>query len=245
MGKRIPKTEASASKFPRPFVSVNFAQTFDGKISTRNFTPSDFSSPRDKRRLLEIRASGDAVLVGKGTLEKENMSMGLPAADLRAARVRRKQTEWPLRVIVSNSGCIKTALKVFQHDVAPVLIYSTKRMPTRTRRALESSTILHLDDAQSVDLEAMLRDLRSVYKINRIVCEGGPMLLRSLLERDFVDEINLTICPRLFGGENAPTLTGIPHDFLPRTIACDLAEMKIEGDECFLRYRVRRAKNRV
>ncbi len=97
-----------------PTVAVNFAVTWDGKISTRNFTPADFSSKRDKHRLLEIRATGDALLVGANTISSDNMSMGLPDAALRAQRVRRKQTPWPLRVIITNSGRIDPALNIFQ-----------------------------------------------------------------------------------------------------------------------------------
>ena len=84
---------------PRPFVTANFAVTADGRISTRNHTPSDFSSAADKRRLLEIRAACDAVLVGARTLAADTMTLGLPAEDLRAARRERGLPEMPLRVI--------------------------------------------------------------------------------------------------------------------------------------------------
>lgn len=224
----------------RPFVAVNFALTFDGKSSTRNLTPSDFSSKRDQRRLLEIRATGDAILVGKGTLENENMAMGLPDAGLRAARVRRRLPPYPLRVVVSNSGRLRTSLQLFKNTFSPILLYSTQKMPAPLRRVLKKHATVHLSDADSVDLAVMLAHLLSFYKVQRLVCEGGPTLLRSLLARDLVDELNVTFCPRLFGGDHAPTLTGLPGDFLPRTIECELAKMEVIGAECFLRYRVLR-----
>lgn len=70
--RAVPKTP------PRPFVTANFAVTADGRISTRNFTPSDFSSKRDKRRLVKIRAACDAVLVGARTLAADTMTLGIP-----------------------------------------------------------------------------------------------------------------------------------------------------------------------
>jgi len=53
-------------KLARPFVTANFALTWDGRISTRRGTPSDFSSKKDKHRLVEIRAQCDAVLITRG-----------------------------------------------------------------------------------------------------------------------------------------------------------------------------------
>jgi 5-amino-6-(5-phosphoribosylamino)uracil reductase len=85
--KRGPVTRQAG----RPFVTANFALTWDARISTRSRTPSDFSSPRDKRRLVEIRARCDAILVSAKTIAVDNMAMGLPDEALRVARVRRRQ----------------------------------------------------------------------------------------------------------------------------------------------------------
>ena len=75
------------SRRERPLVVANFAVTADGKISTRRRTPAQFSSPRDKRTLLEIRARADAILVGRATVSTDAMTMGLPSAKLRAQPV--------------------------------------------------------------------------------------------------------------------------------------------------------------
>ena len=93
-----------------------------------------------------------------------------------------------------------------------------------------------------MDLRAMLQTLRSRYDVRRVICEGGPTLLRSLLEADLVDELNVTFCPRIFGGVDAPTLTGGPGAFLPAAVECKLETLEPLGDECFARYRVLRHK---
>ena len=82
----------------------------------------------------------------------------------------------------------------------------------------------------------MLRILRSHYRVRTVVCEGGPSLFRALLEIEAVDELHLTWAPLLFGGASAPTLTGIPGEFLPRTIRCRLKVMEVKDGECFLTY---------
>lgn len=223
---------------PSPRVIANFALTWDARISTRRRAPVDFSSAKDKRRLLEIRAQGDALLLGKTTVETENIPMGLPARDLRDARVRRGQPPCPLRVIVTNSGRLDPSLKVFQNNASPLLIYSTARMPKRLQTALGQTATLHLTDTRSVDLAGMLQHLRKTYRVKTVVCEGGGELFRSLLALGLVDELRVTFCPRIFGGKDAPTLTGAPGEFLPRGIRCRLLKMEVLGEECFARYRV-------
>ncbi|MGB8356779.1 MAG: RibD family protein [Chthoniobacteraceae bacterium] len=234
------ETPKDRSKSTLPQVAVNFAITWDGKVSTRNFTPANFTSKRDKHRLLEIRATGDAILVGKNTVANDNMSMGLPDEKLRAQRLRRKQAAWPLRVVISNSGHIDTSWKIFQQDFSPVIIYSTTQMPESTQTALAGKALVHvhLHDKPAVDLKKMLRHLRSHYKVKRLVCEGGPSLFRALLAANLVQEINLTLSPHIFGGTKAPTLTGPPRDFLLRAISSKLVKSEIIGNECYLRYRV-------
>ena len=216
---------------------MNFALTWDGRVSTRNRTASDFSSPYDKHRLLEIRATGDAVLVGRGTVEKDNMTMGLPDEELRKERIRRGQTEYPLRAIVTNSGKLDPELRVFREGVAPVLIFSTAAMPAATRLALNGKAQLHLAEAPLVDLREMLELLGRQYGVRRVVCEGGPGLFRSLLELGVVEELNLTFCPCIFGGETASTLTGVAGEFLSSAKEYHLEESEVIGEECFVRYR--------
>src|SRR5438046_6194863 len=112
-------------KHKRPFVVATFAMTVDGKVTTKNLSPVDFTSREDKLHLFRQRALADAVMIGHSTLKLDNVRLGLPE-DLREARTKRGQTEAPLRVIVSNEGRIDNQLKIFQADPAkagPVLIF--------------------------------------------------------------------------------------------------------------------------
>jgi riboflavin-specific deaminase-like protein len=223
----------------RPFVAVTFAMTVDGKITTKNFSPVDFTSREDKTHLLRQRALGDAVLIGHSTLRHDNVRLGLPDPKMREERVARGQMPYPLRVIVSNEGRIDGSLKIFQADISPIVIFSTVRMPARYQKALRQKATLHLSSARSVDLAWMLQQLRRDYGVRTVACEGGATLFRALLEQDLVDQLNLTIAPYLFGGANAPTLTGLSKEFLPRSVRCTLTEMRTVGEECFLTYRIK------
>jgi riboflavin-specific deaminase-like protein len=227
----------------RPFVIATFAMTADGKVTTKNFGPVDFTSREDKLHLFRQRALADAVLIGRTSLERDNVRLGLPA-DLQELRIKRGQSRWPLRVIVSNKGRIDERLKIFQFDVSPIIIFSTKRMPRKNQKALAKKARLHLTDAEHVDLAVMLETLRNQYKVRTLECEGGPTLFRALLEEDLIDQLNLTIAPYMFGGATAPTLTGLSKSFLPASVHCSLSDMRTIGDECFLTYRIKHQRGR-
>src|SRR2546423_4173533 len=163
----------------RHFVVATFAMTADGKVTTKNFGPVDFTSREDKLHLFRQRALADAVLLGHTSLERDNVRLGVPV-ELQELRIRRGQSRSPLRVIVSNKGRINDRLKIFQSDVSPIIIFSTKRMPRKNQEVFRKTATLHLTNTTEVDLAAMLKTLRNQYNVRTVACEGGPTLFRSL-----------------------------------------------------------------
>lgn len=226
----------------RPFVEANFAVTVDGKVSTRDYVPTGFTSARDKRRLLEIRARGDALLVGRRTLETDNMAMALPAPDLREARLRAGRTAEPLRVIFSNGGDLRPDLKVFRTPGAPIVIFTTAAMPAAKRRRLERVAEVRVEKrARRVDLTKALAVLAGEYGVRDAVCEGGPTLVRAMLENRLIDRLHVTFAPMIFGGREAPTLLGpAGRACLTRSVPLRLEALEIIGGEAFASYRVER-----
>lgn len=223
-----------------PFVEANFAMTVDGKISTRSYAPTGFTSARDKRRLLEIRAGGDALLVGRRTLETDNMAMALPAQDLREARMREGRTAEPLRVIFSNRGDLNPRLKVFRQPGAPIVIFTTKSMPAARRRVLERIADVRTEErARTVNLGKALAVLVAEYGVCDAVCEGGPTLVRDMLEQNLIGRLHVTFAPLIFGGSEAPTLLG-PADrsCLPHSIPLRLESLEVVEGEAFASYLV-------
>src|SRR5215467_12077851 len=173
-------------KSKRPRVVSTFAMTADGKVTTKNLSPVDFTSREDKLHLFRQRASADAVLIGHTSLERDNVRLGLPT-NLQELRTKRGQSRWPIRVIISNKGRIDERLKIFQSDISPIIVFSTKQMPRKNQKALQTKAKLHLSDAGHIDLAVMLETLRTQYKVHTLACEGGPTLFRTLLEENLID----------------------------------------------------------
>jgi 5-amino-6-(5-phosphoribosylamino)uracil reductase len=81
--------------------------------------------------------------------------------------------------------------------------------------------------------------------VKSLVCEGGGELLRSLAAEGLLDEIHLTVAPVVFGGLTAPTLTGLPGDFLPEPLDFRIAAMRAIGGECVLHLKRSSKKKRT
>ena len=239
-----PRPGRKTATAKRPVVAAHLAITADGKISTHRLTPSRFTSAADKRLLQEIRAGADAVMVGRGTLTADAMSLGLSAADLREARVARGRPPVPLRVIISNSGRLDPDAKAFSYPGSRLIILSTTRMPQALRPRILRHADLYLFPASGVDLREGFRILSEDFGVRRLVCEGGGALLRSLAELDLIDEIHLTVAPVIFGGLLAPTLTGLPGPFLSSPKEFRITQLAASGDECRLELRRRTGRRK-
>lgn len=218
--------------------------TADGKITTREYAPVDFTSRADKLHLLRQRSLADAVVIGHRTLKADNVRLGLPKGELQEERIARGQIPAPLRVIVSSDGRVDSSLKIFQSEISPIIIFSTTRMPRRFQKILREKATLYLSEEHRVDLAWMLQQLQRDYDVRQVAFEGGANLFRSMLDLGLIDQLNLTITPVLFGGRAAPTLTGTDPSFLPEGVRCSLVDMRTIGDECFLTYRIRPARRK-
>lgn len=192
----------------------------DGKISDSRFKPSGWTTAMDHERLLSLRREADAVLVGRGTLENDRMSLRTPGTGPQ-----------PLRCIVSRKGDISPDHPVFQTDGGSIHLLVTGSFPPPAHPGVT----LHQGS-----LSHFLETLAMAHGVKRLHCEGGGQLMRALAELDVIDELHLTLAAHsVFGGAGAPTATGVPGGFLPqgRDFRLMSFDPHAETGECFLTYR--------
>lgn len=219
----------------RPFVLVNMAMSADGKIATANRAVSTFSSARDHGHLYELRATADAVMSGARTVDLNNYTLGPGTERFRKLRLRRGLAEYNLRVIVSGSGSVNPRAEIFRHRFSPILVLTSARAHANALKRLRAvADAVHVSGAEEVDFPAALRWLRREWKVKRLLCEGGGELNNALYRAGLVDELHLTICPRLIGGRAAPTIAdGLGFARLADAFQLRLAVTKRIGDELF------------
>ena len=200
-------SQLSTKNSQLPFVFVNMAMTADGKIATANRAVHSFGSARDLRHLYELRATADAILCGARTVEFSDSILGNGGEKFRKLRLQNGRAEFPLRVIVSGSGSIHPAAKIFQKDFSPIIVLTTKRAAVKKLKILkELADEVKIGGETEINFPAALRWLHAKWGVKRLLCEGGGELNDALFRAGLVDEINLTICPKIFGGRTAPTI---------------------------------------
>lgn len=198
------KSKTRASKLP--FVLVNMAMTADGKIATANRLVSSFSSALDHEHLLALRATADAVMAGARTVDSAPINLGPGPVKFRRQRLKRGLAEYNLRVIVSRSGSVNPQSRIFQQRFSPIIILTTHQAgPARIRRLCALADVVKICGRKEVNLKTALRWLRKCWRVKRVLCEGGGELNDALFRAGLVNELHLTICPKIFGGRVAPT----------------------------------------
>jgi riboflavin-specific deaminase-like protein len=190
-----------------PFVFSNFAMTADGKIAFANGKFVPFGSKRDLEHLYELRATADAVMCGARTIEATGTILGNGGEKFRKLRLKRRLAEFPLRVIVSGSGSINPAAKIFKKRFSPIVVLTTARISKTSLKKLRAiADEVKICGKTEINFPTALRWLREKWNVQRLLCEGGGELHSTLIRAGLLDELHLTVCPKIFGGRNAPTI---------------------------------------
>lgn len=211
------------------------AMTADGKIATANRAVHSFGSPRDLAHLYELRAAADAVMCGARTVEISQSILGNGGEKFRRLRLKNGLAEHPLRVLVSGSASINPAAEIFQRKFSPIILLTTRRASANKLKLLRDLVDeVKIFGETQINARAALRWLREKRGVKRLLCEGGGELNDALFRAGLVDEIHLTICPKIFGGRTAPTVAeGRGFPLLANAKNFELTSIKLKKHELF------------
>lgn len=220
-------------KLPR--VLVNLAVTADGKIATANREVSSFGSARDRRHMLVLRATADAVMSGARTVDQECVTLSPGGPDFQRRRLEAGLAEFNLRVIVTGRGTINPEAEIFKHRFSPIIILTTDQVPARRLKLLrELADDVKICGGREIDFRPALGWLRKRWRVGRLLCEGGSEVNDALFRRQLVDEVHLTFCPKIFGGRTAPTLAeGMGAAALAKAARYRVKSLRRAGNELF------------
>jgi 2,5-diamino-6-(ribosylamino)-4(3H)-pyrimidinone 5'-phosphate reductase len=188
----------------RPYVTVNFAMSADGKLSTKERQQVKISGKADFARVDQLKAGCDAIMVGIGTVIADDPSLTVKSEELKRARVSRGYDENPIRVVVDSRGRIPVNAAVLCKGPGKRVIGCAEAIDPGTLHTLKSLATVIVAGKEEVDLKDLLCQLYDM-GVRNLMVEGGGTLLWSMFELGLVDEMYQYIGNIILGGRDAPT----------------------------------------
>jgi riboflavin biosynthesis pyrimidine reductase len=203
---------------------AGFVVSTDGAVA-QDGSSRPLQTPADEAVFHALRGVADAVVVGAGTARTEDYGPVRPRPSARAWRARQGLADQPTLVLVSRSLDLDPDARCF---AGPTVVVTCAAAPGRDR----FPDVVVAGD-EDVDLVEAVRQLHD-RALARLLCEGGPQLLTAVLRAGLVDELCLTLTPRLLG--SAP---GLLTEALPEPVDLQLRSLVDGGDGVLLaRYGV-------
>jgi riboflavin-specific deaminase-like protein len=215
----------------RPYLVLNMVSSLDGR-ATIDWRTKGLSTELDRLLFHHLRTQADAVMVGAGTARTERYGRMAKSDELRDKRESEGLARDPLAVVVSGRLDLPVDLPLLNEPEQRVLI------------ATASDAVLpgvgdQVEYARvGDDLPLLMARLREQYGIRSVLCEGGPTLNSFLLSAGLVDELFLTLNPKLVGG--AAALTIVAGRELVEPAELSLMSVAEGGGDLFTRWRVQK-----
>ncbi|OCB35967.1 hypothetical protein A5675_18190 [Mycobacterium malmoense] len=180
------------------------------------------SCPTDQQLLRLLRGFADVVLVGAGTARAENYGpVRLPAGP----------TPPPPIAVISRSGRLPSRL-LTEPGRPPIVVTCAGAAAARDEPGDRRQVLVAGEDSVDVSRAVALLRARGMH---RILCEGGPTVLDELVEADAVDEICVTLAPKLAASQ--PVGHRLTPSSLPAPVTMRLEHALVCDDYVFLKYR--------
>lgn len=225
----------------RPFYYSNFVSTIDGKVQVLENTSAywPLGSELDYQTLIELRTYADVLIHGKNTALPHPTIQSLSKESFWEWRKKNKNDKVLTYVVLSNhpTDDLIDSLTSQHEKVRSMLI--TNKNAFVSDELSEVTEVVRLGD-KKVDLD-LLSEFLFKKKAKHVLVEGGPMLMGHFVKHNLVDEVFLTISPKIVGN-NSNTLTMVEGALLkPKEVKnFELFSCQYFESELYLRYRVKK-----
>jgi diaminohydroxyphosphoribosylaminopyrimidine deaminase/5-amino-6-(5-phosphoribosylamino)uracil reductase len=212
-----------------PYITLKAAQTLDGKIADIKGGSQWISSVESRKFVHHLRANYDAVMVGAGTVEKDNPSLTVRLTDGRN----------PRRIILDNALSLNIEKRLFakNNDHKTILVTSRNNENKRKVKNLQDLGVKVLfartDKAGNLNLKNVLRELAK-NQIASVLVEGGSRVFSSFTKSRLYDDIYLFISPKLIGC-GIPLIENIGIKSIKKTLKVKIKNYEMKGDDLMLK----------
>jgi diaminohydroxyphosphoribosylaminopyrimidine deaminase/5-amino-6-(5-phosphoribosylamino)uracil reductase len=236
--KRLNEAFTKFISTKKPFVILKMAQSLDGRIATARGESQWITGPEARAHVHRLRNEVDAVLVGIGTVKKDN-----PSLDCRARGGRN-----PFRILLDSTLQVPLNAKVLKHADGKTIIATTERAPQKKIERLrrQGHTVLIMGGngplkklrsgrsnpgTQRVNLKRLMKELGKM-EITAVMIEGGSSVAAAALSEKIVDKAVFFIAPTIIGGIDAvPSVGGESPVLLKNALHLKDAQITTFGND--------------
>jgi diaminohydroxyphosphoribosylaminopyrimidine deaminase/5-amino-6-(5-phosphoribosylamino)uracil reductase len=188
-----------------PFVILKCAATLDGRMATRTGDSKWITNPSSRHFVHELRHAVDAVMVGIGTVLKDNPRL--------TTRLEGRKGSDPMRIVLDTRLSIPPGAKLLHlsSDSDTLLVIGSSVLPEK-RKLLQRPGVqlLAMDDHEDqIDLKALVRELGR-REITSLLIEGGSRVNGSALRAGIVDKVYMFYAPKICGGDDGVPICAGP-----------------------------------
>jgi diaminohydroxyphosphoribosylaminopyrimidine deaminase / 5-amino-6-(5-phosphoribosylamino)uracil reductase len=212
-----------------PYISIKAAQTLDGKIADLKWRIKWISSASSRKYVHQLRSKYDAVLVGAGTVKKDNPSL----------TVRLVEGRNPRRIILDTHLTLKTSYRIFSKNIDKNLIIITsvsslsKNRKINKLRQLGAQIIFTKEnESGKIDLKKAMEELAKI-QISSVLVEGGSEVITSFLEQKLYDDVLVFISPKILG-EGKPAIGSLGIKSIHKALQLNIEKFEKIGDDLLL-----------
>lgn len=213
-----------------PFVTVKTAMTLDGKIATYTGSSKWITGEKSRAYVHQLRHEHDAIMVGIGTILKDNPSLTV-----------RTEVEGlnPIRIVVDSKLRIPLDAKVVIDGKAPTWIFTTNQVSEQKINELTKMGIqvIVTKGEESVLLQEVLQYLGKNH-VTSVFVEGGSTLTGSLFDHGLIDKYIGFIAPKLVGGfQSLTSIGGEGKTMMTQAVPLtNISIQQFEDDFCITGY---------
>jgi diaminohydroxyphosphoribosylaminopyrimidine deaminase/5-amino-6-(5-phosphoribosylamino)uracil reductase len=236
----------------RPFVTLKIAQSIDGRIATARGESKWITGPEARAYVHRLRNEFDAVLVGIGTVKKDD-----PSLDCRMPGGRN-----PFRIVLDSSLQIPLNSKILRHGDGKTIIAATILAPERKIEQIrkQGHTVLVINGTRTskkrradnpgpgvlqVDLKRLMKELGKM-EITAVMIEGGSSVAAAALSEKIVDKVLFFIAPKIIGGTDAvPSVGGKSPLLLKHALNLNIAHITTFGSDICMEGYVQERRTRL
>jgi len=215
----------------RPYITLKFAQTLDGRIAAKDGSSKWISGPKARKFAHGLRAKNDAILVGAKTVLEDNPSL----------TTRFVKGKNPVRIVIDgklsiplNSSVVKTANRI------RTIIVTSKTAPRKKMERLRKKgvdlIVLSTSGGSNIDLHRIIRIL-SKKDIKSILVEGGSEILTSFIRVGLADDIISIISPKILG-KGIESIGDLSIKNIKKSLGLKLNKIKRLGDDIAYNARI-------